>query len=202
MPLVLNHGEAVFLHCYKTGGTWVREALQNSGVQVQNCGYQHADFLATVDLYPRSERFTIVRNPLDWYASFWCWATSVGWNRGDLSIGFISKKPVLRPPTFAEFIYDVTFQRRGFLTQLYARFGAGQVTTTTLKTENLVNDLVHFLVKTGINFDEGKLKSTERTNVIGQLPENVTLTQYDDTMKQAVCLSEQPTFANFYSLGE
>ncbi|KKW39109.1 MAG: hypothetical protein UY85_C0014G0012 [Candidatus Peribacteria bacterium GW2011_GWB1_54_5] len=91
MALLLPH--SVFYHIPKTGGSWVRGAIQKAGIPTNEVGVlgpvdmplidSRGLFLhATPQAVPlQMFAFTFVRNPLSWYQSHWAYCTkNKRWN--------------------------------------------------------------------------------------------------------------------------
>jgi hypothetical protein len=106
MAFLLKNG-AVFLHIPKTGGTWIKHALEDLDLIEAPLGHQHADWehafwhdklhsdlkvvryivrraIRSPRAQPRSHpdcfKFCFVREPLRWYESYWRFMQSMEWN--------------------------------------------------------------------------------------------------------------------------
>jgi hypothetical protein len=70
--MALRFDNHCFYHIKKTGGNWVREILTRITDDTEDISLKHIDPLS---IDPKNERFSktfcVVRNPLDWYASFY-----------------------------------------------------------------------------------------------------------------------------------
>lgn len=165
MPAVLKKSGAVFLHPMKTGGTWVRCAMTEAGVEWSDEGEgdSHADYHSSLKVSKRGERFTIVRNPFEWYRSFWAFRDSRGWG-GSLAIGHACKSR-----TFDHFILKVTKECPGFLTEYFSRYAAE--TVIVMRNETLAENLADVLESLGETFDRAKLLGTPPANRSASLPE-------------------------------
>ena len=107
MALLLKNG-AVFLHVPKTGGTWIRQVLQELDLVEGPLGHGHNDFeraywhdklhhnlqvvryilrewvhspRAQKKMKPGAFKFCFVREPLSWYESWWRFMMSLDWRR-------------------------------------------------------------------------------------------------------------------------
>ena len=160
MSLILLKSGAVFLHIQKTGGTWLREALAASGVATREEGHWHDDREANAG---RGDRFfTVVRNPLSWYASFHADRCRTGWG-GDLTLGHDCAAGSLEA-----FVAKAYHRHPGFLAELYGRHTAPGV--AVLRTESLADDAAALLRSLGEDFDEAAFRSHPRANVSADRP--------------------------------
>lgn len=85
---------AVFLHIQKTAGTWIRKALEPIMLEYHTHGILSA---------PRKHVFTFVRNPWDWYSSYYQFHQ----NGSDTFDMLLDKSPLisaLPERTFSSFI--------------------------------------------------------------------------------------------------
>jgi hypothetical protein len=189
MSLILDHSKTVFLHLAKTGGTWVRFALQRAGVAWTDYGNQHANYDASMEWYPDSPRFTIVRNPFDWYASYWAMRQYEGWG-GNWILGHdcISDD-------FNTFIGFVTLKHPGFLSVLYSTFDRAGV--TVLRTEALAEGLRDVLRANGEQFDARRLGDTPITNPGASLPRFTDAVKYTHEAVRRLVVSEHEVFTRY-----
>src|SRR3990167_7348169 len=114
MPLLIENS-LVFYHCPKTGGTWVREALKNAGLNLHEIifplfeggvsGDQVIPINDIVHMLPTKNpctnfiTFSFVRHPLTWLQSTFKYLVAVGWNE--------ERNPIqknIKSDTFKEFI--------------------------------------------------------------------------------------------------
>lgn len=191
MTLILPKSRAVFLHIPKTGGTWVREALAYANVnyEIGSNGY-HADHASCARLGP-GPRFTVVRNPYRWYASFWSFRDAGGWG-GDLAVGH----PPCVSSSFEEFIDLVTTHHPSYLSkELFPRYV--QPGTRVLRTRSVMEDLIQFLREVGEPFDETCIRKTPAVNVVGLSAAYLAKTQYTPRMAQRVYESEAEVFSRY-----
>ncbi len=66
--MALELPQSIFLHAAKTGGTWVRAAVTAAGITASELGGFHSGAVSN----PTNKLvFTFVRNPVDWYISYW-----------------------------------------------------------------------------------------------------------------------------------
>src|SRR3954452_19767180 len=74
MALYLPDYNALFVHCPKTGGSFVVKTLKNTlKLNVRHVGYKHShkDLVGTLRFRKHPYTFTLVRHPVSWYGSYW-----------------------------------------------------------------------------------------------------------------------------------
>jgi len=166
MPLILENG-AVFLHIPKTGGTWFKQAALAAGVKLAEFGDQHGGIDKMVELGKDEEWFddrfvfTIVRHPLSWYQSRWCFRVKNGWHsKHPLDLNCCSND-------FPSFVDNVLkFRPDGWVNWLYDLYNKSSVHPAdyVATTENIVDDMVEALHLAGEEFDEDVFRSYENQN--------------------------------------
>ncbi len=191
MAVILKNG-AVFLHIPKTGGTWVTGVLRESGLMRCSIGHRHANlphvlapgnqgfgrrlehfykrtcFLKT---HPRPFTFCFVRHPLAWYESFYRYKSQseLNWEE-DGEVDNIHRwhpNAILnglgRGRDFNSFTSALMDKYPGYVSALYSHYTFRPVDFIG-KQENLREDLVTVLERTGCDFDAGKIRVRERIN--------------------------------------
>lgn len=156
MSLILDN--CIFLHTPKTGGTWVKSALENAGLIRGWLNNYHTPLEAA----RRDSRtwkkpmFSVVRSPFSWYSSYWKFRISSGKWDPKMDQG-------LERPTFKQFLRAVAVTRPGIWTEVlnhYAgRPGMKQV-DRVLKQESLTEGLIKVLQEFGEEFDPEDIRST------------------------------------------
>lgn len=187
MSVVLERSGAVFLHVPKTGGSWVRAALDASGVPWREEGDKHLDHQATRSLSPGAPRFTVVRNPYEWYQSHWAMSRT-------RPCDFFPSSVVVSSD-FLSFVRLACRHYPGFLTSWYNRFAVPGV--LILRNENLRNDLAAALRSLGEPFDEVLLANTPAANVIGRQESWAARVLYTRDIAATLYRSEEPSFVRF-----
>ena len=139
-----------FIHVPKTGGSWVTEAMRVAGVECRPAerlyGSERFGHLIHLEVPADRFRFGFVREPADWYRSFWCHRhTHQDWQEDE-------KMPLdaLSRGSFPEFIERVTTELPGYLTRLYEHYlGPPGEIDFVGRYENLREDLIHALSEAG-----------------------------------------------------
>lgn len=163
MALMLPH--SVFFHIPKTGGTWVRHAIQNAGIpatelktgsNLQGDAHSQRRDVETAGKFT----FAFVRHPLNWYASFWNHRMMTGWKFQDRIDRYMSLD-------FEAFVWNVIRHDPGHLAKRYESYlgRAPGVLGFIGRTEDLASGLVKALRLAGETFNEEKLLGTPRENV-------------------------------------
>lgn len=192
MALLLKCG-AVFLHVPKTGGTWITQVLEESGLAAYEFGHKHADFEHVINHHRQGSgrdilrslvrtramgvdrarpelkafKFCFVRHPIKWYESWWKYMTGRGWNNWGDDDTFdwhpCSVLNGLGDPDFNQFMRNVIEKRPGYVTEMYGWYVRPGVHFVG-KQETLVDDLITVLRQLNLDFDEQKIRNTKPTN--------------------------------------
>ena len=160
MPVVLTDAKLVFLQIPKTGGTWVRKALDAAGVAWQDhhpdcsepCDFrrhEHTTYDESVGCFPEYQRFTIIRNPFSWYLSYHSHHRGRNWKTEE--------------PLACDKWLDLMIE---CYPEWYTNWVKQRVTPDVmiLRTESLFEDLFDLLVQR-VAFDRDALRDTPRANV-------------------------------------
>lgn len=150
MTLLLPN--SVFIHIPKTGGTWVRQALEDADLSIATIlsRDRKESYNNTIDSWhnvptwdiryqERPNRFCFVRHPAEWYRSYWAFRMwKKNWNVVENDFDFWCAAG-----NFEEFIEKVLHHYSGYLTQMHAYFA--DHCTFVGKSENLPTDLLTVL---------------------------------------------------------
>jgi hypothetical protein len=121
--------------------------------------------------------FCFVRNPMDWYESWWrymCQRSGVNWsNESDLT-GWHPCQALkdTGDADFNQFIRNVTCARPGFVTELFSTYAPPDLDFLGHQ-ETLADDLVGVLQELNVNFDEDRLRSFARINVSSKTSDHI-----------------------------
>ena len=184
MAFLLKDG-SIFLHIPKTGGTWVEKVLQENNLLQKplfrnKTNYRmsysaHIDLSITISFlnspimklrYPLHKKatdpfiFVFIRNPIDWYQSYFKYLFKVKFKEYSNSIYSLHPMASLNncySKNFNTFVENILKKEPGYLTNLYARYIHSDKVSYIGKQENLAKDLIEALKKTNLVFDERKI---------------------------------------------
>lgn len=134
----------VYIHLPKTGGWWVRDVVQASGVP-NYAGPMHTTPDAILPAIGERYSFTFVRRPETWWRSFWAHTWQRGWPS--------SSEPFKRIidccmwSSYAEFMTKVLNDIPGEYSRLVDRYTDG--VTRVGRFEHLSRDLKRFSEEAG-----------------------------------------------------
>lgn len=162
MAIRLERSGTLVLVAAKTGGTWLREALTAGRIRWREEGPADAGGQEGLEAHSRAGNFiaTFVRNPVDWYRSYWAYRMEGGWRpRFHLDRSCAAED-------FTQFVRNVVVRFPGFLTAMFERYAgpAGNPVDYIGRQENLADDLVSLLTLRGEEFDEAALRATPPAN--------------------------------------
>jgi len=157
--MAIQTDKSIFYHIPKTGGTWVKAAIQHSGLRYENCKHLHREHpfgLLRAHATPTGTEaegfsFCFVRHPVAWYRSFWCYRAerfAIHGPKRDMSFPADHCWDT-DPGQFAHNLMDAF--PGGFVTQLY-QFYVHDVDYVG-QQETLREDLVEALTLAGEDFD-------------------------------------------------
>jgi hypothetical protein len=142
----------------KCAGTWLNNALKRACPNA--ISMDHYPSLEEINL-PNLVNAFFVRNPLDWYKSYFTFRRDHGWEMNQPDSGRELDQCVA--DTFDGFIQKC-LDREPYLTYLY-EFKMQGLADLVGHVENLENDLVSFLKVSEEPFDEQLLRTTPKANV-------------------------------------
>lgn len=121
-----------FLHVPKTGGTWLRAVLEKNNLDGHSIGAEHSSS------HSESWAFCVLREPLEWWLSFWRYRMDSGFPEMD---GVHPLYPVdyMRGEDPVAFLEDAVKTYPGFLSGMYQEFARSA--NYILQTENLSNHI-------------------------------------------------------------
>ena len=176
-----------FLHVPKTAGTWATVALAAAGVELRPVGMhaQLADLPTTEGLY----RIGFVREPLNWYRSYWAHRHSKqDWRDEPLD--------TIAHYHFEGFVSRVMDYWPGYLNTLYSSFVGSEDEQIEFvgRYERLADDLVRALQLAGQDFDEEVLRGHPPANVSSKKP----VSDLTDTTMQVFLEHHRALYERFY----
>lgn len=189
MSILLPTSRTLIVLPTKTGSSWLRAALKASGVHTQEVGSKQFgghDDLSEHDL-THVGACSIVRNPIDWYRSYWAYRMERGWRpKYDLD-------RLCGSNNFTVFIRNVVVCLPGFVTAMFERYvgPVSQPIPYILKQERLSQDLASLLYQRGENFNIDALLATPRINITKIKPE------IDEATRDTIIFMELPMLRRF-----
>jgi hypothetical protein len=199
----LIRANALFLHIPKTGGTWIEQALMQSGLAIEpvdvidGVTYRHPVLPNIKDRFPFT--FTFVRHPLSWYESWWKFQAGQ-WI--EFEPGVWHPQRVLEPfrsDNFSDFIRHCIDREPGYVSRMYEWYigpPGQQFVDFVGRYECLVDDLVRILTILEQPFDEAALRTQDRVNVSRRLRGEPV---WDDDLKRQILALEVPAIRRYYS---
>ncbi|MBT2399356.1 hypothetical protein [Streptomyces sp. ISL-100] len=195
MALHLTRSNALLLLTPKTGSTWIRKKIRELGIAVEEVGdpaMREHDLLADFD---RSQyRFigAFVRDPLEWYRSYWSYRMERGWR---------PQYPLdehCESDDFETFVRRAVTTLPGALGNIYTSYvGApGEEVDFIGRQEDLQADFARFLELVGEEFDAEVLAEGSRINATKIRPD------YPVELKELITLSEWETMGRFGYLAD
>jgi len=146
----------------KTGGSWVKKAIEAAGIEFQDYRVNGDPHIVLKDCpVPEKFKFAFIRHPLDIFRSYWQFKMGNGWdekNPFDMSC---------KTDSFQHFIEIVLTQYPGSYGILLSEFiGEAEYEIEFVgKYENLVEDLISALNKAGETFNAQAIRDYPPYNV-------------------------------------
>lgn len=206
--------KAIFFHIPKTGGSWVRKALEATGISYvempcQKCGRNAERLQACCGhanpkqlIYPHDEKkrfhFTFVRHPLAVYQSYWAYKMREAWtpkNHFDADV---------ESDDFHEFVRAVLDKYPQWLTKWFLEYTGPEgdpYVHSIGRQENLREDLIQALRLAGEHVDEQVIRTLEPDNVAASSDEWSKRCRYTPELQEAVCKAEDDIIQRFYADG-
>ncbi len=211
MALVLP--KSVFVHIPKTGGTWVRRAIEKSmGLEKDSSEIElpsaekwgHLAHAKVKDLKREANdviedrfMFAFVRNPLDWLKS--CYMEKVYPEFVDYNLNFVT--PPKEKITFKEFVLE---KGEGYVSRLYRQFLKSPKNIYPFvnyigRAENLKEDLIEALEIAGEDFDKTLFDNIPMQRQGASVEKNKKLIEVDEETLQFIEEGESEAINLFYS---
>ncbi|HTQ98623.1 MAG TPA: hypothetical protein VMH83_01475 [Candidatus Acidoferrum sp.] len=150
-----------FLHVPKTGGTWVKRAIEAAGIECHpfTDGANQHPTLAQCPC-PEKFKFAFVRHPLNLYRSYWQFKMTYGWDPLN------ALDQACRRDDFAAFVDAVLTTMPGIYSRSLRDFVGppGQEIDFIGKYESLTDDLIRALQLAGEGFDAAAIRALPPAN--------------------------------------
>jgi Tfp pilus assembly protein PilF len=195
MALHFTRTNALLLLVPKTGSTWIRAKVEELGLAVEAVGDPAMRDHDTLDHYDRSRyRYVgaFVRDPIEWYRSYWAYRKERGWR---------PQYPLdehCQSEDFETFVRRAASVLPGALGNIYSSYvgpPGGEVDFVG-RQERLAEDFAHFLRLVGEDVDEKAVSRGPRVNATTTRPE------YPEELKELITLSEWETMRRFGYLAD
>jgi len=210
MILLKKHGVLV-QHIPRTGGTWIRDAIDACGISYCKClaacpqhiAIKHglATHIRKTSKYPHSIIAAFVRHPVAYYESVWKWMTDAnmqktrhrllhGWHPHGTAVK-------LYRADFNEWV-DVMLDEKSAwytrLVELYVGPDGGEFCSFVGRTEHLLRDVVNLLSVSGYSSEANttNLASLQSANV------RTLHVEWQEATKQRVIHEEREVASRFY----
>jgi len=197
MPWAIPAAKRVFLHIPKTGGNWIITAIRKLGLELIEFDGSET-YADAAHVYPEFERFTVIRNPLTWYPSYWTNCQIFGC--GGLACLAISKDCEQNLDSFPNFMESVLRNHPAYLVGLYAQYAVPGV--EVLFTETIASGLSSVLNESEITYDPHILETLAPENRCASRPEYQGKTDYPSGMVQRVVKSERALFDRYHNFDQ
>ncbi|MFJ4677365.1 MULTISPECIES: hypothetical protein [unclassified Kitasatospora] len=195
MAIHLLGSNALLLLTPKTGSTWIRRKIRELGLAFEDVGdpgMREHDLLADFDRSAYSFVGAFVRDPLEWYRSYWSYRMEKGWR---------PQYPLdehCESDDFETFVRRAVTTLPGALGNIYASYVGepGAEVDFVGRQENLQEDFARFLDLAGERFDRSVLAGGSRINATTIRPD------YPEELKELITLSEWETMRRFGYLAD
>jgi Tfp pilus assembly protein PilF len=195
MALHFTRSNALLLLVPKTGSTWIRQKVKELGLPVEEVGdpaMREHDFLTAFDRSAYGFVGAFVRDPIDWYRSYWSYRMERGWR---------PQYPLdrhCRNDDFESFVRCAVTTLPGALGNIYTSYVGepGADVDFVGRQERLAEDFMRFLRLAGEEFDESILLDERRVNATDVRP------SYTEELKELVTVSEWDTMERFGYLAD
>ncbi|WP_282206076.1 tetratricopeptide repeat protein [Kitasatospora fiedleri] len=195
MAIHLLGSNALLLLTPKTGSTWIRRKIRELGLAFEDVGdpgMREHDLLADFDRSAYSFVGAFVRDPLEWYRSYWSYRMEKGWR---------PQYPLdehCESDDFETFVRRAVTTLPGALGNIYASYAGepGAEVDFVGRQENLQEDFARFLDLAGERFDRSVLAGGSRINATTIRPD------YPEELKELITLSEWETMRRFGYLAD
>jgi hypothetical protein len=224
MALLLKNN-AVFLHIPKTGGTWVKNILASLDLVKAPLGKEHSDFersfwhdklhhdskvarqllrrairspKAPVRIEPGCFKFCFVREPLNWYESWWRFMQSRNWkswgdDRDPYKWHPNSMLNGLGSPDFNTFVFNVNKKRPGYVTEMYGWYVRPGISFVG-KLECLPQDLIKAFALMKLDVDLKRISGVSEAN---ESPASIPMPEWDPELRKQTLRLEYAGYVRF-----
>lgn len=178
MALLLKESNALFLHVPKTGGTWVRYALDSAAIDYietapPDVSLQHSSLVHHGD--HDGPMFAFVRDPFDWYWSWFRFQSQYNWSHWEPG-NWHPQREIFdcASRSFGAFLERVRLKSPGYVSRMFEwYFGPpGHDRVICGRFEHLKASLCGILRDVGHDFDDSAIRDTPAANVSQAMDES------------------------------
>jgi Tfp pilus assembly protein PilF len=195
MALYFTRSNALLLLVPKTGSTWIRKKVKHLGLAAETVGdpaMRDHDMLHYYDRAKYQYIGAFVRNPIEWYRSYWAYRMEKGWR---------PQYPLdehCQSDEFETFVRRAVSVLPGALGNIYRSYvGPAEDEIDFIGRQDLLaEDFARFLRTIGEDFDEAVLNRGAVVNATRTRP------NYPEELKELITLSEWDTMARFGYLAD
>jgi len=144
MVRLLNN--IIFSHIPKTGGCWIRQALYDNDLILDNNSLLHTTLFVLPPAIEKPTVFTFVRHPISWYESWFRYQTQEGWTDWNCGKDYLHPcAPLLDcgSTNFNKYIEKCLKKVPGFVTSMYHMYT--QFADYVGRQENLEGDFLRIM---------------------------------------------------------
>jgi Tfp pilus assembly protein PilF len=186
MALHFKRSDALLLLVPKTGSTWIRAKVKELGLEVEEVGdpaMREHDQLAAFDRKKFRYVGAFVRNPIDWYRSYWAYRMERGWRPA------YALDRECASDDFETFVRRAVSILPGALANIYGSYigSAARPVDFIGRQEQLEGDFGGFLALIGEPLDPAALERGARVNATRLRPD------FPEELKELITVSEWET---------
>lgn len=190
MAILFTRTNSLLLLVPKTGSTWIRNKIKEIDLGAKMVGYPDARDHDELDRFNREDYNHIgafIRNPVDWYRSYWSHRQEIGWSTYwpiDTNCG---------DDDFPTFIRNVVERMPGVYSDLLEAYVGPPHDEIDFigSQENLLDDYLKFFKHVGEDVDVQAFRAGDKANTAKVLPE------YPEELKDLVRRAERKAMDRF-----
>ncbi len=183
MAIYLPKTDALILLVPKSGSRWIEAAVREAKIDFEAIGPTELRGHGDLSVHGRNFSFIccFVRNPVEWYRSYWAYRNRTGWET------IFPIDTICNNSCFSTFVERATSFLPGYVTRMYAMFAGSLRDPVDFvgKQENLKVDFLTALALAGEHVNEEVIRSIPVINATEEKPE------YTPELLRSVTASER-----------